>query len=181
MENGHSNHQRLRLIGRISIWFSVVALAALIELYLLFGKPTDSYLDYIQSLSLSQSDLPMIMSLGGLLLLVGTGITIWLIVLYSSFLVIGPLYRFARNLDAGIRDGTVTTTPIRTGDDLQPESQLLIDSVSSLYQHYQQMENTVNTALQALDAEDNTQLDSAIQQLQEQQAQFTIEADRHGS
>ena len=80
---------------------------------LLAGSPGVSYLQNVQSLAMTHRQLPMVMLAGGLTLAAGTGLTTWLITLYSSFRVAGPLYRFSRNLELGIETGRVPRIRIR--------------------------------------------------------------------
>ncbi len=126
-----ANFGQLHLVGKISLWFAVVAIIGLITVFFLAGTPQESYADSIQSLSLTKKNLPIIMLIGGLVLAAGTGFTTWLITLYSTFRVAGPLYRFQKNLETGIHSGNVPRVRIRNKDYLQQES-LLLESTAAI-------------------------------------------------
>ncbi len=141
----------LELVGKISLWFSLVSTIGLLAIVWIAGNGNDNYTDQIQTLAVTRRNLPFVMLSGGLLLAIGTGITTWLITLYSSFRVAGPLYRFCRNLEAGVLQGEVSRVPIRETDQLQAESQLLQDTVSVLYQHYEALDQAAEQLLDELD------------------------------
>lgn len=116
---------QIRIVGKISLWFSLVVVVGLIAVVLMAGTPKESYSDSVQALALTRKNLPWVMLMGGLLLALGTALTTWLITVYSSFRVAGPLYRFARNLETGIRLRQAPRIRIRQSDYLQEESELL--------------------------------------------------------
>lgn len=142
---------QLKLVGKISLWFSLLAAVGLLVTVWLAGKSVDDYLGAMQNLAATRRNLPLVMLCGGLLLAIGTGITTWLITLYSSIRVAGPLYRFTKNLQAGVLKGEVPRVPIRDTDKLQAENQLLQESVSVLYQHYDSLDRAAEQLLDALD------------------------------
>ncbi|MEH6471264.1 MAG: hypothetical protein V7752_08440 [Halopseudomonas sp.] len=147
-----SNHfDQLRLVGNISLWFSLVAGVGLLAVVWIAGSSSDDYVDQIQNLAATRRNLPFVMLSGGLLLAIGTGITTWLITLYSTFRVAGPLYRFSKNLEAGVMKGEVPRISIRRSDHLQAENQLLQDSVSTLYQHYSCLDQAAEQLVKQLD------------------------------
>lgn len=141
----------LKIVGRVSLWFSLVALVGLAVAVIIAGDGEGDYLATIQSLAATRDRLPVIMLLGGLVLAVGTGLTTWLITLYSTFRVTGPLFRFARNLEAGINSGKVPAIRIRGTDYLQEECELLHSSTNRLYTHYQEIDAQAVAALSAFE------------------------------
>lgn len=165
---------QLALVGKISLWFSLVALIGLLAVVWIAGGAGGEYLEQIQNLAWARKNLPFIMLSGGLLLVFGTGLTTWVIVLYSTFRVAGPLYRFSQNLDQGVSQGEVPQVPIRQKDQLQAESQLLQGTVSTLYGHYADLDRLVeqvaacheNSGGEGADAvEAVAELEAAIEQL----------------
>ena len=50
-----------RLVGRISLWFSFLAIIGLLIVLLTVASPGDSYLQNIRSLSIAQNSLPWVM------------------------------------------------------------------------------------------------------------------------
>lgn len=170
----------LKLVGKISLWFSLVAFLGLTAVVILAGVPEADYLDTIRSLSSTRDKLPLVMLAGGLVLAVGTGVTTWLITLYSTFRVAGPLYRFSRNLEAGIRGGKVPRVRIRGNDQLQQECDLLEQSVDQLYAHYRHIDALTVTALNAGKAGDREKTRALLKELGEQQgrARYELRQDR---
>ena len=136
----HTAHfGQLRLIGRLSLWFALLAFVGLVALMMMAAPPSGDYLEALRNMSQTRRQLPMLMTLGGLALAVGTGLSTWLMVLYSSHRVAGPLYRFCIDLEAGIETGQVPRIRLRSTDYVQDEARHLEDSVDALYQHYDQM------------------------------------------
>lgn len=166
----------LALVGKFSLWFSLVALVGLLGVVWIAGSTGSDYLEQIQNLALARKNLALMMFSGGLLLALGTGLTTWVIVLYSSFRVAGPLYRFSQNLEKGVSQGEVPRVPIRQNDLLQTESLLLQDTVSVLYGHYADLDHIAEQAAAYAGSDDATcavELDKAIEKLRhlERQAQ----------
>lgn len=146
----HASLGQLRLIGRISLWFAGAALAALIALVGLAEPASSDYFETISQLSAARQKLPMLMAVGGLLLAIGTALTTWLIALYSSFRVAGPLHRFCIDLEQGIRTGEVPHIRIRRADDLHDEARHLEESVAALYTHYNELDQALDEAMRCL-------------------------------
>ena len=142
---------QLKLVGKISLWFSLVAAMGLMAVIWIAGSVDEDYLGQIHHLAATRKNLPLVMLLGGLLLAIGTGITTWLITLYSTFRVAGPVYRFSSNLKLGVLQGEVPQISIRDTDQLQTENQLLQQSVSLLYQHYAALDQAAEQLLDELD------------------------------
>ncbi|WP_210397870.1 hypothetical protein [Motiliproteus sediminis] len=165
----------LKLVGKISLWFSLVAFIGLTAVVILAGVPEADYLETLRSLSNTRDRLPLVMLAGGLVLAVGTGVTTWLITLYSTFRVAGPLYRFSRNLESGIRSGKVPQIRIRGNDQLQQECDLLQQSVGQLYAHYRHIDALTVAALNAGKAGDREQTRALLKELGEQQGRVRYE------
>lgn len=148
----HPNPQfgQLKLVGRISLWFAVVALAALAVIALIAQPIGDDYLETIRAMSASRRQLPMLMAIGGLLLVLGTALTTWAIALYSSFRVAGPLHRFCIDLEEGIRSGQVPRIRVRSTDYVQDEAAYLEDTVCRLYAHYDELADALQQTGAAL-------------------------------
>ena len=163
-----SQFNSLKLVGRISLWFSLVALVGLGVVVILSGAADGDYLTTIQSLAATRERLPFIMLSGGLVLAAGTGLTTWLITLYSTFRVAGPLYRFARNLETGIHSGKVPAIKIRGSDYLQDESALLQHSVGNLYDHYRAIDAQAVAALSAFQRGDTGAVEASLADLKRQ-------------
>lgn len=159
----------LQIVGRVSLWFSVVALVGLAVVVIIAGDGEGDYLASIKSLAATRERLPVIMLMGGLVLAVGTGLTTWLITLYSTFRVTGPLFRFARNLEAGISSGKVPAIRIRGTDYLQEECELLHCSTHRLYAHYREIDAQAVAALSAFEKGEMTAVRASLAALKRQQ------------
>ncbi|MCB1914393.1 MAG: hypothetical protein KDG52_01550 [Rhodocyclaceae bacterium] len=143
---------QLRLIGRISLLFALLAMAGL-AMVLLLARPVDGgYLDVIRNLSASRAQLPGLMAVGGLLLVVGTALTTWLIALYSSFRVAGPLHRFCIDLERGVRDGQVPRVRVRANDAAQQEARYLEETVADLYRQQDEIGSLLDDGMALLRA-----------------------------
>ncbi len=144
-----------RLVGRISLWFiAVSAVGLIVILYLAGGNNTTDYFEAVRSLSITKQQLPWVMSIGGLLLILGTALTTWLISLYSSFRLAGPLYRFTLDLQKGIDTGQVPTIRIRNTDLAHSEARRLDESVEALYSHFNAINDGVEITLATLEQTD---------------------------
>lgn len=150
MSEGSGGFGQLRLICRISLWFAVLALVALVALFFIAGTTSSEYLEEISRLSVTRKQLPVLMAIGGLVLAITTALTIWSVALYSSFRVAGPLYRFCLDLEDGIRTGQVPRIRIRQSDYAQDEARHLEASVAALYRHYDELSQALDEAAQRL-------------------------------
>lgn len=159
---------QLRLIRKLSLWFSFVAFAGMVFVAILIPNSDTSYYQQVQSLTLSQKNLPLLMLIGGLVLAVGTGITTWVIAIYSSFRVAGPLFRISNNLEQGIESSLVANIPLRKDDFLQEDAKLLQETSTHLHQHYSRMQVQIDKAMLAVAKNDIQSLSAAINNLKSQ-------------
>lgn len=154
-------HAPLRWVAKLALGVGAIATAGLvITLSVLTDSSGISYGDLIQSHSIAQSYLGPVLLISGCLLIAVTAICTWLITLYSSFRIAGPLFRFSRNLETAITAGPRKPIPIREGDSLQQDAALLASSLAALEVHYANLHEEVAAAItQIKDRElDQTQL-----------------------
>lgn len=133
----------LKLVAKVALITSVTSTLVLIFIILFVGGDGgDSYFETLQSHRLTQSSLGTAMLLAGLLLIGFVATATWIISLYASFRVAGPLFRFCRDLELS----PITDRPIgiRKEDYLQEVSQELLDTVSTLRGHYTELEGVVD-------------------------------------
>ena len=130
---------RFRRVSKISLWISLISTAGILFIAFYIDTPDTGYLQNISSLVTSRKNLDLVLLLTGLWLVGITAITTWMITLYSSFRVAGPLYRFSRNLEVGASEGAMPLIRIRANDYLKEECQLLHESVDSLYSYYDEL------------------------------------------
>lgn len=128
----------LRIVARISLLVSVIAGCGILLTILIIvsGAKTGGYFEAIQTLSVMRMKLLPSMVLCGLILVGVAGLMTWLITLYSSFRVAGPLFRFSRNVEMEILDGPCATVTIRRDDQLQDNYAEIERTVLSLERYY---------------------------------------------
>lgn len=165
---------RIILIGKISLWFSFLAVIGLLIVFFSVASPSESYQQNIRALSLSQKSLPWVMLVSGLILTLITGIITWLITLYSSFRITGPLFRFSRNVEAWIRHGQRNIIPLRKGDALQQESQLMAETINNHHAYLDAYLPLLKQGLQAADAGDIRQLNHNLTLLMEMAGKASV-------
>ncbi len=129
---------QLRLIGKSALWFAIALFCCFLFFLTLSDIPLSSYREASDHLYRSQEDLPWMMLLGGLLLLMTTALTLWLSCLFMTHRAAGPLYRFSRNLEGALTQGSLPRQGIRRGDLFQEESAHLLHTADQLssYEHH---------------------------------------------
>lgn len=150
----------LRWVSKIAIWIGgTAAIGLIVVLFFLTGHAGTSYEELIRAGSLTQHQLGPALLVGGFFLVSFGAILTWLITLYSSFRVAGPLFRLTHNLKASIGHRPEKPISIRSADRLHPEAILLEKSLEVLANHYRGLQSEVDHALQRLDAGDLTAAD----------------------
>lgn len=110
-------------------------LGILAALLLVTEDPGLGYAQTIVSYSFTSRNLGWCLLVFGLAIIAVSGFTTWLVALYSSFRIAGPLYRFARNLEICIAQRAAELLHIRSTDQLRRESRALQGSVTKLRVH----------------------------------------------
>lgn len=148
----------LRWVASIALWVGGLAAVGLaLVLYVLTDATGQSYGELIQSHSLAQYRLGPALLISGFFLLGLTAMLTWLISLYSSFRIAGPLFRLSRNLEASISQGPVKPVPIRASDSLHPEAALLEETLAVLDSHYAGLGQELDQALSRANAGECTE------------------------
>ena len=138
----------LRWVGKIALAVGLLAAGGLtVTLHVLTDASGSTYGALIQSHSMTQQQLAPALVVGGLFLLALSGVLTWLISLYSSFRIAGPLYRLALNLEGWVQRGPGQPVPIRKSDGLQDEAKLLESSVKAVAAHYAAIDAVIAQAL----------------------------------
>lgn len=153
---GHSHLQfHLKLVGKVALIVGAIAFGGLLALLLLISDSSgDAYWEVVKSRSITQQSLGPSMVLAGCFLVGAAAIVTWVISLYASFRVAGPLFRFARNIETLMQTGSASIIPIRQKDELQDEARELHDAVDRLRGHYREVGGATDTALAAIDGGD---------------------------
>ena len=143
----------LRWVAKIALWVGTVATVGLgAMLYVLTDTTGESYGALIKSHSIVQYRLGPALLIGGFFLVSFSAILTWLITLYSSFRIAGPLFRLSHNLDISIDLGPVKPIPIRNSDRLQQEAAMLKEGLAALSSHYGGLREEVDQAIKKLEA-----------------------------
>ncbi|OWW21773.1 hypothetical protein [Noviherbaspirillum denitrificans] len=156
----------LKLVAKISLGVGTVAvLSLLISLLLISGPIEETYSAIVRTNSMTQANLGKVMLAIGLMLVAIAGVITWLITLYSSFRIVGPLYRFTQNLKLA---GTSDSSPLielRKGDALGEQSANIKQAVVTLRDHYAVVEQVSAEALQAFENNDAEAYKDAVTRL----------------
>jgi len=141
----------LKLVSRLSLLTGIGAAALLVlSVFFLTDQAGTSYAEIIYAHSLTQKHLKPVLLISGLCLLSFVAFVTWLITLYSSFKIAGPLYRFSRNLEQA--GSGASPIGVRKDDALQDVSALLQESITTLHRHYGTLDAQIRKALDLLDA-----------------------------
>lgn len=123
----------LRWVSKIPLWIGATAAVGLvIDLFFITGDAGTAYGELIHSRNLAQHQLGPALLIGGIFLVSFGALLTWLIALYSSFRVAGPLFRLTRNLKGSIGHRPEKPISVRATDRLQAEAVLLESSRGTL-------------------------------------------------
>jgi hypothetical protein len=133
-----SMQSHLSVIAKVAIGISLLSsLVLVITLFLVFAESEQGdYFQSIQATARNQDQLIIAMLIGGTLIILLAGLITWLITLYSSARVAGPLYRFAKNIEMEIESGPVAIIKLREEDGFQQLSSRLDQVVTEMNRHY---------------------------------------------
>lgn len=156
----------LKLVAKISLAVGAIALVALVTaLTLITDQSGDSYSAIVQFQHLKNENLGKVMLLAGLVLVTLTGLATWLIALYSSFRITGPLYRFSQNLQLATMDESATLLDLRAGDSLREEAKMIKQTVLCLRAYHAAVNTAADEAAQAVVAGDASRYAQAVARL----------------
>lgn len=156
----------LKLVARISLAVGAFAtLVLIVGLLFITGGSGESYGAIIRSHSLTGDHLGLAMLSAGLVIVAVTGLMTWMIVLYSSVRVAGPLYRFCQNLKLATASDSIALIELRKGDALTRHAVGIKTAISTLREHYAATQAASDQALSALGAGDAAQYADAIARL----------------
>jgi len=132
----------VKLISKVAIFTSLCASVVLLTLlFVISEEGQGNYLQIIQAHTITRQQLSSSMLVAVLLLLAIIGISVWLISLFSSFRIAGPLYRLTQNLQAALSFSN--QQDIRHDDALQDIAREVRDSAEHLKQHYQLLDELI--------------------------------------
>ncbi len=159
----------IQLAGRVALAVSLIALLLLAAMLLLISDEVgNSYLQILQTYQYTRNALAPALIAAGLILLAVGGLIAWMVSLYGSFRIAGPLYRLQRNLEQALEQGPVEPVPIRRSDRLQGHAAALSAASARLRAHYAELEDAAGQAARMLDSdEDGTHWPSAVERLRD--------------
>jgi hypothetical protein len=165
----------LRLIAKISLAVALSAtLALVVGLTLVGAEGGDSYNALIRSHSLTGEYLGAAMLLAGLMLIAIAGVATWMIALYSSHRIAGPLYRFSQNLKLAAASDAAPMLELRKDDALLAQAAKVKLAVTGLREHYAAVRAAAGQAQAALAAGDAVNYADAIARLKALDAKVRI-------
>ena len=163
-------------VAKIALLVALASAAGL--LVAIFWVTTDegvSYGSVVFSRSLTQQKLGPVMVVFGLLSVCVAALFTWLIVLYSSHRIAGPLFRFSQNIKAISQDPFAAPLAIRKTDLLQREWQHFDAAQKRLRDHYGELRDALTSCQQSLAVSgDGPKLTEAITRLQEVERRVQI-------
>jgi hypothetical protein len=149
----------LRWVAKIALSVGLLAVIGLVvELLLITDDKSAAYGHIILANNLTYEALGPAIIVFGLVLTITACLIAWLVTLYGSFRIAGPLYRFSQNMKSAIADPFSQPVAIRHGDMLQDEWLEFEASLTSLDQQYRRLRAAVSEAQRDLasDAEQAT-------------------------
>ncbi|WP_206485984.1 hypothetical protein [Thalassotalea sp. G2M2-11] len=171
------NLSLFKRVATVALWVSVIACLSLAILIVSMDVPDGDYLSILQSLTNSQNNLSVILLGVGIWLIGATAATTYVITLYSSFRVAGPLFRFARNLEFGHQHKTpLPFIKIRSYDYFQEECVLMETSINALLEHYQVLLTEVDrlAKLNSQASSDKKKMIDSINKIKALEARLTL-------
>ena len=153
----------LKLVAKIALGVSAIACAGLLAL-LVYVADVDggsAYRQVIGARSLAREHLDQAYLAFSLALTALAGVLTWLLALYGSFRIAGPLYRFARNLELQMERGRDAPLPIRREDQLQSEAVAVAGAIAAVHAHYDDLRRALGRI--ELAAQDGPQAPAAMQ------------------
>lgn len=158
----------LRLVARVSLAVGAVAVLALLGGITLLGPHGASdYAEILRTNAITGQHLPVIMTLVGLALVATAGTVTWIIALYSSYRVAGPLYRFARNLQLATEADKTPLHALRDGDPLREQEAEIDQAVTALRDHHARVARAAREVADALAHGDDARYTGAVARLKE--------------
>lgn len=138
---------RLHLVAKLSLWTGLSSsLAFAVVLFYLGRDQGSDYASVFHSLIMTRHQLKPVLFSSGTILLATTGLVTWLIAIYSTFRVAGPLYQFTQTLKKQIEDGPHAVPGIIATNDLQSERLRLAGAANRLQYHYDSISELVELA-----------------------------------
>jgi len=161
----------VKWVAKIALSVGTVAWAGLLlAIFLVTDDSGTDYAHIIFTHSLTKQNLGPTILVFGLTMVVIASLATWVIALYSSFRIAGPLFRFAQNLKCIIEDAFAVPMAIRGTDMLQREWNEFDASQAKLREHYVSLRESLDQcelALRGGSEPDKVALHQALARLRE--------------
>lgn len=147
---------------------TLAAVALLVSAMLFFAdEKSMDYFSLVQFRAVTHENLAELLTIAGLFLVVCICLVSWVLALYGSFRVAGPLYRLSRNLE--LAPVSPNLIGVRKGDCFQDVSQQLRQAVDRVHEHYSLMGRQLNTIEGMFESKGGAQdeLDAVIAKVKE--------------
>ncbi len=168
---------RLKLVSRVAFFTGLSAALILgLVLFYLADESGATYLDVVRAHFITHQQLGPALLLAGLFLLSLVALITWVISVYSSFRVAGPLYRFTQNLRFS-HEGAAPLG-IREKDCLHQVSNQLLDSLHKFDAHNRrigELSQEAITCLQSARAGAEDEYARVVAQLKEMVGRVRVE------
>jgi sensor histidine kinase YesM len=153
----------LKLVTKLALFTGLGAIGLLILMAGIVAVEVDGgYFQIIQAHTITRQHIGPAMIVTTLLLLAVVSLSVWLIALFSSFRIAGPLYRFSRIFQQASQ--SVPVYSLRRNDTLQDVSHDIQQSIEQLHVHYQGLRNEVEALQNILQQTDDNALAQQYQQ-----------------
>ncbi|MFI4939960.1 MAG: hypothetical protein ACHP7O_06415, partial [Burkholderiales bacterium] len=161
----------LKWVAKIALCVGVVACVGLLPaVFLIADMRSADYARIIFDNNLVRQGLGPAILVFGLWMVVIASVSTWVIALYSSFRIAGPLFKFSQNLKWIIEHAFTIPVTIRRTDMLQREWREFDASQAKLREHYRSLREALDRCEQLLQTDDEVDtvaLRAALAQLQE--------------
>ncbi|HCY62920.1 MAG TPA: hypothetical protein DHV59_08855 [Oxalobacteraceae bacterium] len=175
MRNASQTFFHVKLVAKVALAAGVTAvLCLLVSLAFLTGTNGDSYPVIIRNNSITREEIGSLMLFSGLALVSLIGVLTWLIALYSSFRIAGPLYRFTGNFKTVIANDMNGLIGLRTGDSLRKQESNIMHALTAARAHYAAIDRASQQAAAALECGDADAYAKAISHLKALDAKIRI-------
>ncbi|MBF0146607.1 MAG: hypothetical protein HQL84_16615 [Magnetococcales bacterium] len=144
---------RLHLVAKLGLWAGISSgLLFTAILFYLDHDPGGNYASMFNSLMMTRKQLEPALMTSGTILLAMTGLVTWMIALYSTYRIAGPLHQFTQTLIRQIKNGPCSVGQLTGTGELKNEHLRLAGAANRLQFHYDSLSERVDSALVLLNS-----------------------------
>ncbi|MBF0420639.1 MAG: hypothetical protein HQL78_10805 [Magnetococcales bacterium] len=135
----------LHLVAKLALWTGLSSgIVFTATLLYLESTPGSDYASIFHSLIMTRQQLKPALVISGSVLLTLTGLITWMIAIYSTYRVAGPLHQFTLALMRQIENGPCSVGDLAGTDDLKNEHLRLAGAANRLQFHYDTLSELVD-------------------------------------